>query len=126
MDFSLKLLNRNHGDRPRVNPLHTIINWLNETVDLGSFCWCDDRFIVRNETYQKSKNLALATRPAPTGPIRYIRVYFVWRCSVFGYSLRNASSCNARIILKILNWIDWQCDLLYIRLSSCTSKCPCQ
>lgn len=57
MDFSLKLLNRNHGDHPRVNPLHIIIKWLNETVDLGPFCWRDDRFIVRNETYQKSKNL---------------------------------------------------------------------
>lgn len=33
----LKLLHRNHDDRPRVNPLHIIINWLNETVDLGRF-----------------------------------------------------------------------------------------
>lgn len=51
MDFSLKLLNRNHDNRPRVNPLHIIINWLNETVDLGPFFWRDDRFIVRNGFY---------------------------------------------------------------------------
>lgn len=37
MDFLVELLNCNHDDRPRVNPLHIIINWLNETVDLGLF-----------------------------------------------------------------------------------------